>query len=535
VLGYAGTGKSYLLAAAREVWEESGYRVRGAALSGVATQNLYQSSGIESRTTASLFYSWDKGRSELTAWDVLVIDEAGMLGSRQMERIMTEAQDKGAKVVILGDWQQLQAIEAGAAFRAIAEEHHYIELKEVRRQSISWQREATVLLAKGQVEPALAKYQQHDQVHSFETQQETKERLIEQWNDVRHTHPQNSQLIMAYTRKDVKELNEFARQLKQRDGELGQSHSFDTSGGLREFATGDRVYFLKRDDFLGVINGTLGTITAIESRAGQIQVELDHDSLVTKLKQVTIDTSQYKHLDHGYAATVHKAQGVTVDRSYLLTSKYYDAHSTYVGMSRHRESCDVFSSREQFKNEKELASSLSRNRTKDVTLDYTKPWLECVHQREIQPDPLLDSLLSLHNRFEQHASFYENQAKVFLDTRYEKEREQFWQEADKFMSKFEQAHPEVAKRIHDSLIPEHEKQAIEYMKQFEAYSRNLSKLKSQDLRDFTKLTREIMDTPAVINHISCRNQQLAMQIKETFKQHEVEHSMRYEHSLSLSM
>lgn len=223
VLGYAGTGKSYMLDAAREIWEKSGYRVRGAALSGVATQNLYQSSGIESRTTASLFYGWDKGRNELTARDVLVVDEAGMLGSRQMERIVSEAQDKGAKVIILGDWQQLQAIEAGAAFRAIAEEHHYIELQEVRRQSISWQREATVLLAKGQVEPALAKYQKHDRLHGFATQREAKEQLIEQWNDVRHTHPQDSQLIMAYTRKDVKELNELARGLKQNDGELGQS------------------------------------------------------------------------------------------------------------------------------------------------------------------------------------------------------------------------------------------------------------------------------------------------------------------------
>ena len=174
VVGYAGTGKSYMLAAAKEAWEASGYRVRGVALSGIATQNLHQSSGIESRTAASLFYGWDKGRHALSAKDVLVIDEAGMLGSRQMERIMTEAQDKGAKVVIVGDFQQLQAIEAGAAFRAIAEDHHYIELQEVRRQSHSWQREATVDLAQGQVEAALEKYQKHDQLHRFDTQRDAK-------------------------------------------------------------------------------------------------------------------------------------------------------------------------------------------------------------------------------------------------------------------------------------------------------------------------------------------------------------------------
>ena len=183
MLGYAGTGKSYMLSAAREVWEKEGYSVKGVALSGIASQNLEQSSGIKSRTAASLFYSWDKGTSNLSSRDVLVID----VGSRQMAKIMSEAQDKGAKVVLVGDWQQLQSIDAGAAFRSIAESNHYLELKEVRRQENLWAREAMVLLAKGQVKAALVHYKEHDHLHNFDTQAEAKERLIEQWNDVRHT------------------------------------------------------------------------------------------------------------------------------------------------------------------------------------------------------------------------------------------------------------------------------------------------------------------------------------------------------------
>ena len=117
VVGFAGTGKSYLLGAAREAWEAKGYAVRGVTLSGIAAENLEDSSGIESRTFASRSYYWDKGEQPLTNKDVLVVDEAGMLSSRQMARLLDEAEAGGAKVVLVGDPQQLQAIEAGAAFQ----------------------------------------------------------------------------------------------------------------------------------------------------------------------------------------------------------------------------------------------------------------------------------------------------------------------------------------------------------------------------------------------------------------------------------
>lgn len=127
LVGYAGTGKSYLLGAAREAWESSGYRIHGTALSGIAALNLSKSSGIESRTIASLFYRLDKNTLHLDARDVLVVDEAGMLGTRTMERLVCEAESAGAKLVLMGDWQQLQSIEAGAPFRAIAENYQYAE------------------------------------------------------------------------------------------------------------------------------------------------------------------------------------------------------------------------------------------------------------------------------------------------------------------------------------------------------------------------------------------------------------------------
>lgn len=540
VLGYAGTGKSYMLSCAREVWEKEGYNVKGVALSGIATQNLQQSSGIKSRTTASLFYSWDKGTSNLTSKDVLVIDEAGMLGSRQMEKIIKEAQDKNAKVVLVGDWQQLQSIDAGAAFRAIAENNHYIELKEVRRQENSWAREATMLLAKGQVGEALVRYKEHDHLHHYDTQTQAKESLIQQWNDVRHTNPQKTQLIMAYTRSDVKELNKLAREQKEKDGELGTGYSFEMNNGERQFASGDRVYFLKRDDALGVINGTLGTIEKIENERGQIHIKLDsNDALSKEQRQVVVDTKEYKHLDHGYAATVYKAQGVTVDRSYLLTSKHYDAHSSYVGMSRHKESCDVFSSREQFRSEQELVQRLGRSKIKDTTLDYKNikntehsatVGSEYAVRRDIEPDAQLDSLLSLHQRFESKAHVYEKQMKIVFAEKFKQEKEQFWRQANKFIAKFQDKQPELAREINEQLVPEHEAQALEYVKKFKAYSYHKEKLRPEERREFTKLTKEMMSSKLVMNHISSKEPELAKQIKQTFK--EQERTIKYERSYS---
>lgn len=134
VVGHAGTGKSAMLGVAREAWEAAGYEVRGVALSGIAAENLESGSGISSRTIASMEHGWQQGRDGLTTRDVLVIDEAGMVGTRQLERVLSHAAEAGAKVVLVGDPQQLQSIEAGAAFRSIHEHHGGAEIGEVRRQ-----------------------------------------------------------------------------------------------------------------------------------------------------------------------------------------------------------------------------------------------------------------------------------------------------------------------------------------------------------------------------------------------------------------
>ena len=443
LVGYAGTGKSYLLGAAKDVWERSGYRVRGVALSGIAAQNMEQGSGITSRTVASQLYRWGQDNDHLSAQDILVIDEAGMLGSRQMARLIEEAYRQKAKVVLVGDPQQLQAIEAGAAFRAIAEQQGYLSLTDIRRQQEPWQRQATIALAQGQVVGALDSYRQADHVHSALYATDAKDQLLQQWHDVRHTNPEQTQIILTYTRYEVKDLNLRARALLQADGELREEQTFMTDRGPLALAPGDRVYFLKRSDHLHVVNGTLGTVQAVDGENGLLTVELDRDDLAPAQRTVTVDVEHYPYLDYGYAATVHKAQGITVDRTYLLASQYDDAHSTYVGMSRHRLSCDLFVSREVFATDEALTHTLSRERRKDISCDY----------------PADASIVDIvqYGSARMKAPLLAHGQKL-VDEERERQRQADRQELRDFVKAFDAANPEIAAQHAEFLMTDQDKQ-----------------------------------------------------------------------------
>jgi ATP-dependent exoDNAse (exonuclease V) alpha subunit len=134
---------------------------------------------------ASWEKAWQEGRERLNQRDVLAMDEAGMVGSRQLERIVSQAAERSAKVVLVGDAEQLQPIEAGAAFRAIAERIGYQELSGIRREREAWQRNASYDFARGAPDRAFNRYQAHHAIHFGETQSEAKEDLIQSWSDYR--------------------------------------------------------------------------------------------------------------------------------------------------------------------------------------------------------------------------------------------------------------------------------------------------------------------------------------------------------------
>jgi Ti-type conjugative transfer relaxase TraA len=362
VVGYAGTGKSAMLGVARDGWEAAGYEVRGAALSGIAAENLESGSGIASRTIASMEHGWGQGRDVLTSRDVLVIDEAGMVGTRQLERVLSHAAEAGAKVVLVGDPQQLQSIEAGAAFRSIFERHGGAEISEVRRQRDDWQRDATRDLATGRTGDALHAYDTHGMVHTAATREQARDDLIGRWDRDRQAAPDKSRIILTHTNDEVRELNEAARGRMRKAGDLGDDVRLTVERGARSFASGDRVMFQQNERGLGVKNGTLGTIEQVSAQSMSVHTD---DG-----RSVSFDLKDYNRIDHGYAATIHKAQGMTVDRTHVLATPGLDAHGSYVALSRHRDGMDLHYGRDDFADQDRLVRTLSRDRAKDMASDY---------------------------------------------------------------------------------------------------------------------------------------------------------------------
>ncbi|MEJ5083754.1 Ti-type conjugative transfer relaxase TraA [Ochrobactrum sp. MYb379] len=367
VVGLAGTGKSTLLAAARIAWECESRRVFGAALSGKAAEGLEDSSGIKSRTLASWELAWENGRDDLKRGDVFVIDEAGMVSSQQMACVLKAVERAGAKAVLVGDAMQLQPIQAGAAFRAIVERIGSAELAGVRRQRDIWAREASRMFARGQVEDALDAYAQHGQILDADKRTDVMERLVADWRDARRALIDHSisagndgklrgdeMLVLAHTNDDVKRLNSSLRGIMNSDGALTDAREFLTDRGMREFAVGDRVIFLENARFferrvteLGpqyVKNGMLGSVVSTGNKNSEplliVHLANGHD--------VVISEHSYRNIDYGYAATIHKSQGVTVDRTFILATGMMDQHLTYVSMTRHRDSATLYAAREDF-------------------------------------------------------------------------------------------------------------------------------------------------------------------------------------------
>lgn len=159
----------------------------------------------------------------------------------------------------------------------------------------------------------------------------------------------------------MRALNELARGKLRDAGSLGEDVNIQVERGPRDFASGDRVMFLKNDRGLGIKNGTLGVIETVTPQ--QMAVRIDAG------RSVAFDLKDYAHLDHGYAATIHKSQGVTVDRVHVLATPGLDRHAAYVALSRHRESVQLHYGKDDFADRSKLARVLSRERAKDSHSD----------------------------------------------------------------------------------------------------------------------------------------------------------------------
>ncbi len=417
--GMAGTGKTRLLRAAREAWREQGLDVLGCALSADAAAELDAGAGIKSCTIKSFFVRYDASLGQkvkqrlshdarqlvraarkrktwrlktpkLSARTVLVVDEASMVGTRDMGQLISRVRRAGGKVVLVGDAQQLQAIEAGAPFRKLTELLGAARLTKIRRQQAPWMQQAVQDFAAGDARSGLGAYASRGFLAIGQTKQKAIEKLVADW--FRHRPADLSEsLILAGTRADVAALNQEVRDSRLRRGELGSKVMARI--GEQEYSVGDRVVFTKNMRRQGFLNGDFGTIEEIRRRGlrgtFEITVRLDRTKSEGSLElpqRVTVTLTKDTPLMLGYATSTHKAQGATVQCSFVLAGGLMqDRELSYVQMSRHREQCRVYCSEAEVGEDlAELVSAMEKSRQKDAVFDHAQDLQHALERERVR-------------------------------------------------------------------------------------------------------------------------------------------------------
>jgi conjugative relaxase-like TrwC/TraI family protein len=342
VVGRAGTGKTFALGIARHAWQLDGYRLLAAAPTGIAAMSL-QGEGFEDVATCDrLLGDLDRGREQLDPRTVLVIDEAGMVGSRKLGRLLEHAQQAQTKVVLVGDDRQLAAIDAGGGFRALRLRLGASELTENRRQQQAWEREALELVRSGLVEDAVAAYQAHDRVVAADSKPAATLALLQDWwaaFQEAEQDPAQEVIVLAARRAEVDRLNSLCQELLAARGRLGQERLQVED---RQLAVGDRVVCGHNAIAeLGVANGSRGTITALDPQARTLTICLDgQEGRTVTLPRSYLDGrsqgERNRRVDLAYATTGHRAQGLTRGRALVRLTGTEDVNWLYVQLSRAR-------------------------------------------------------------------------------------------------------------------------------------------------------------------------------------------------------
>jgi ATP-dependent exoDNAse (exonuclease V) alpha subunit len=363
----AGSGKTYLLGALREAYERSGARVIGTAWQGQAARTLAEEAGIPAETAARLLGRLERERLALPPGCVLVVDEAGMMPTRPLERLLGHAARAQALVILVGDRRQLPALDAGGAFAALADRLGAATLTGNRRQQDALGRRVAAHLRAGEAGEALALLEEHGRLETHADARDAREALVGEWARECLPRPERG-LILAHDRADVAELNRLARERMVEAGLLG-AVSIEAHG--RTWAAGDRLVCCRNDyrPELDVRNGTRGTVLGVDPWERSLLLGTDEG------RTVRLPAEYLEHVRHGYALTGHVSQGATVERAYLLASPARGGREwSYVAGSRHREELRVYLADHDPETARQaLAAAWERAQAKRLALELLSP------------------------------------------------------------------------------------------------------------------------------------------------------------------
>ena len=357
VQGHAGTGKTHTLKAIAAAWQARGVEVLAGAPSGKATAELRAIDGVEAGTLASWEARWQKGDVPAEGRFVFVMDEAGMVGAGAWARIQERVRAMGGKLVAVGDPDQLQPVSdmPGWAIAERAAGHgHVTVIDHVVRQADRLDAEATRCLALGgqNVEHAVRHYMDRGAVRlEGDVRADPVAAAARAHAEDMETHPDGTRMAIAYTNADVHALNDAIRaealsrgaidpETVRRYGTVRRRTRDDdglerTALAPRDLGVGDRIVLTRASEALGLPKSSFATVAATHEH-GLEAVFDGHE------EPVELDRNALEDTDHGFAATIHKSQGMTADAVFVLPHRRMHRHAAYVALSRHRERLAVF-------------------------------------------------------------------------------------------------------------------------------------------------------------------------------------------------
>ena len=393
LIGQAGTGKGVVLSAATDAWQKEGYEVIGTAVPGATAMRLQADTKSDQGVTAdSLITSFEHGHLNLDPNTVIVLDEAGMLDSERLSKLVRLADRAGVKLVLTGDAAQLYALGAGGLFKELEGKVPTAELTEVHRAHHQWEREAWSEVRKGEPGLALARYRAHDRLHVYDTRAEATQAMVESWDQARQGLPPD-QTVMITDSSNVERdaMNALAQDRRAQAGELGE-HRVELRDKPYGLAAGDEVIFtdkFKIKRLKRVENGITGTVIHASSNENKVTIRTRE----TKPRDIEVDTEKFSEISLAYAVHIRKGQGLTTETSGILAGGWQtDKEHMYVSLSRARERTDVYVSREDLGEQgmdtgaiERLGERMARSRAQQATI--TKEVAEPTAERERTAQP----------------------------------------------------------------------------------------------------------------------------------------------------
>ncbi len=376
ITGVPGAGKTRLISEIGAAYQEAGYNVRAVSVANAAVDVLRRETDVPARSVAKELYEWGQDREQLTDRDLLIVDEVSTLGTAQGAALLHDAHERGAVVIALGDDKQFQSVAHGNALelmqRAVGDRS--VDLEKTRRQSETWQREATQAVRRGDVREAIDAYRDRGFVYESGSQDEARAALIDRWRAIENSGVECG--IEAYTNRERIAINALARDEWRAMGRLaGQDQRLETVDGNVPYAVGDRVIIRETIREAGLMNGSVGTVRGIDDATLHIE---RRDGVV-----VPVDTREHGGVQHGYCSTEYREQGSTRYAELQLVTEHVNQRSLTVGMTRHTDEYGMFYSREAVGSYDDLVTLGLRTRSKELASDYRE--LDRAQTREAEP------------------------------------------------------------------------------------------------------------------------------------------------------